>query len=622
MKLKQGSRITRLVCLIMSSAVMFTACNSNQSVSPVSNALIIHQNQLAFDTKAHKSIVVSVSKGLAVSGFEVLDADNSVFSGQLVAHDEFSEWGEGRDYYTADFSEFTEKGHFEVKVVADRSGQTLLKRSSVFEILDNAYFKTTMTDVLKYFKANRYTHEKDRNIRVYGTEKYVDVWGGWMDAGGDTGKYLSHLSYANYMNPQQGAIVSWVLAKSYESIPALYEDANLEKALLEETLWGADYLHRILDDKGYFYMTVFDQWGSADERVITGYTGLDGALTENYQAAFREGGGIAIAALARSYGLSLTLGKKLSIKGEFMPEQYLLDAERAFEHLQEHNEEYCDNGEENIIDDYTALIAATELYRVTKKDIYLTAMQQRADNLVQRSTAEGWFVSDNGSRPYYHAAEAGMPVLALADFLSFAKKQSRIEAVKETIKNQLQYQLTLNSEVTNPFNYARQTFKSYSAIYGQGEYSERQTGFFIPHKNETAYWWQGENARLASLTAAAIWGGKISHKDSSAQYGIDPKLGAFAQNQMDWILGRNPYDMCMLYGFGENNPPFAESGGSMVKGGISNGITGATASEFGRGITWAEGPDENNWRWVEQWLQHSSWYVLAVTAMSENKAAD
>ena len=73
----------------------------------------------------------------------------------------------------------------------------------------------------------------------------------------------------------------------------------------------------------------------------------------------------------------------------------------------------------------------------------------------------------------------------------------------------------------------------------------------------------------------------------------------------------------MLYGFGVNNPPHAKSAGIMLNGGISNGITGATQRSDGSGITWAQGPDANNWRWTEQWLQNSTWYLLAMTAMTE-----
>ncbi|MEY8252201.1 MAG: glycoside hydrolase family 9 protein, partial [Colwellia sp.] len=272
-----------------------------------------------------------------------------------------------------------------------------------------------------------------------------------------------------------------------------------------------------------------------------------------------------------------------------------------------------DNGKENIIDDYTALIAATELYRITKKSKYLKAARRRAHNLNNRMTSQGWFVSDDDERPFYHGVEAGLPIIALVDYLAIERNRQIKAKTKRTIKLSLNYQLALNSQVSNPFNLARQTFQTYNDEL----YSKAQDGFFMPHANETNYWWQGESSRLASLTAAAIWGGKITHSDKGGAFGINKELAYFAQSQIDWIMGKNPYQVCMLYGFGVNNPPHAKSAGTMLNGGISNGITGATSSPDGRGITWAEGPDENNKRWVEQWLQNSTWYLLAMTAMTE-----
>ena len=54
----------------------------------------------------------------------------------------------------------------------------------------------------------------------------------------------------------------------------------------------------------------------------------------------------------------------------------------------------------------------------------------------------------------------------------------------------------------------------------------------------------------------------------------------------------------------------------MFKGGISNGITGALDSDMGEGITFAPGPDDAQWRWVEQWLPHSAWMLLAAVSMA------
>ncbi|MNM59789.1 hypothetical protein D3C81_710500 [compost metagenome] len=75
----------------------------------------------------------------------------------------------------------------------------------------------------------------------------------------------------------------------------------------------------------------------------------------------------------------------------------------------------------------------------------------------------------------------------------------------------------------------------------------------------------------------------------------------------------------MLYGFGQKNPPAVlESAGEMFNGGISNGITGAPGSDTGAGISFAPGPDSEQWRWVEQWIPHTTWMPFAVMAMSED----
>ena len=68
---------------------------------------------------------------------------------------------------------------------------------------------------------------------------------------------------------------------------------------------------------------------------------------------------------------------------------------------------------ENIIDDYTGLLAAVELYRSTRSAQYREAADRRAANLLGRLTPAGWFRSDASDRPFYHAADAGFPVLAL-----------------------------------------------------------------------------------------------------------------------------------------------------------------------------------------------------------------
>src|SRR5258706_240100 len=367
-------------------------------------------------------------------------------------------------------------------------------------------------------------------------------------------------------------------------------------------------MHRLLSPEGYFFMTVFEGWGRPGaERAVTGYVGEEGKFTTDYQAAMREGAGVAIAALARAARLS----RKSGISGEFPAATYRGDAGPAFGTLAQHNREYDDDGVENIIDDYTGLLAAVELYRSTKRAEYREAADRRARNLVERLSPAGWFRSDATDRPFYHAADAGFPLLALSEYLAIARPADA-PPVRAAIALALDPQLALNAAVANPFDYPRQSFR----LFRDGKRgAELLTGFFMPHANETGYWWQGEDARLASLAVAATLGGRAAGQ-SGAVFGVSGPLAVFAQHSLDWILGRNPFDVCMLYGFGGHNPDYSESSETNLVGGIANGITGAVGSPEGRGISFAPGPDDENWRWDEQWLPHSTWLLLSAALLN------
>ncbi|MCV6022012.1 glycoside hydrolase family 9 protein, partial [Escherichia coli] len=70
--------------------------------------------------------------------------------------------------------------------------------------------------VIHYFKSQRcggVFDQQDRQVPVLNANQTADVHGGWYDASGDVSKYLSHLSYANYLNPQQTPMVVWNILK-------------------------------------------------------------------------------------------------------------------------------------------------------------------------------------------------------------------------------------------------------------------------------------------------------------------------------------------------------------------------------------------------------------------------
>ena len=223
----------------------------------------------------------------------------------------------------------------------------------------------------------------------------------------------------------------------------------------------------------------------------------------------------------------------------------------------------------------------------------------------------GYFISDDADRPFWHAADAGLPVIALARYLDKESDKKIRTVALNTIKQFLDYQLRVTGDVSNPFGYARQSFKFRGSIKDE---------FFIPHENESGWWWQGENARLASLATAAIVGGRLVYPGAGA-FGIKPELAIFAVNQINWILGANPYDICFMYQHGQNNTPYMASlfGHGSGAGGIGNGITGKDGNPDGTGIDFKMEANGNEWRWTEQWIPHSAWFLQAVSAMVASK---
>jgi hypothetical protein len=236
--------------------------------------------------------------------------------------------------------------------------------------------------------------------------------------------------------------------------------------------------------------------------------------------------------------------------------------------------------------------------------------------------------ADDGDRPFFHPADAGLPVVSLLGYVDIADETGREKAL-EAIKKSLGFELTVTAEVANPFGYSRQLVQS------KGGPATRRTSFFFAHDTETAPWWQGENARLGSMAAAArlaarIFGaGSPDVKTGSEEGGgagvtttvVDrtfaDRLRAFGQSQLDWILGLNPFDSCMLHAKGRNNIPymfFDSYEYTNAPGGICNGITGGYTDEedIDFGLRFAVTGKDDDWRWGEQWLPHSAWYLYAV----------
>jgi Glycosyl hydrolase family 9/Cellulase N-terminal ig-like domain len=580
-------------------------------------------NHIGYDTVGMKQAVLQGSPGGAWSSFKVIEAGTgkAALSGAVVSVGPVQKW-KGWNFWTIDFSSLTQEGSYFIECTSP----TETVRSQHFLIQKNVLERSALSDIVYYFKGQRSSgalDKADRTMKIEGKAGVtVDVHGGWYDATGDYGKHLSHLSYSTYFNPQQIPLTAWSLLASHRELTRRNDPYFKQylRRLLDEGLFGADFLVRMKNPAGSFYITVSGRGPEKkpEDRLITAKATRHIILTPetkdkfrdygkketldqaSYEAGYREGGGLAIAALA--------LASSFGVSGDFEPAGYLKAAEDAFAFLEKNNHLYANDGKENIVDDYCALLAASELFRATKTGKYKEAADRRARSLMARLTGSGkhkdYWRADDGDRPFFHPADAGLPLVSLVNYYEIADGSVK-EKVRDAVRRSLSFEMAVTREVANPFGYSRQLVQSKDGT--------RRTSFFFPHDTETTPWWQGENARLGSLAAAFRLASRLFPEDQA----FLAELSDFAQDQLNWILGLNPFDSCMLYGRGRNNPEymFFNSYEYMnAPGGISNGITAGYTDEadIDYSLHFAVTGKDDDWRWTEQWLPHASWFLFAV----------
>jgi hypothetical protein len=577
-------------------------------------------NQVGYEfDKAKQAILVADAK-LPAATFAVINTDNGneVYKGTVTYSGPVDKW-KNFIFYTMDFTGVTTAGNYQVQV--SLPGKTIT--SYPFIIGKNVLEGATVSDVIYYFKGQRSSgllDKADQHSPFAGKPAgFVDAHGGWYDATGDYGKHLSHLTFSSYFNPQQISLTAWSLLKTYGLLikrPGT-DFSQYNRRLLDEAMYGADYLCRMQAPGGSFYRSVGAPGPGkmAKDRAIgmesKGYTikksknesfggGSNDTSWRSYECSYRSGGGMAIAALA--------IASTYDTSGDYTNVEYLAAAERAFAFLEANNTSMTNDGKENILDDYCALSAATELYNATKKEVYKQAADKRAKQLMARfahwNNYTDYLRADDNDRPFFHPSDAGLPVVSLLYYFPIAGAATQA-AIKQAVKRYMQFEFRVTNEVNNPFGYSRQLI--------QDTAGNRRTSFFFPHESEAAPWWQGENARLGSEAAEARLAAGLFTGDKP----FHDSLETFAVNQLNWILGLNPFDACMLQGTGHNNPAYGFFGTfeyTNAPGGIINGITSGLNDEhdIDLDIPYSVTGKDYDWRWAEQWLPHATWYLLAV----------
>lgn len=585
--------------------------------------IIVLTDQVGYNPAGFKTAVVEAFQGDTITNcfVKLYHNDSTIAAVEPVEVGRIDQWKDW-DFWTVDFSSLQQEGKYYIECKTNKGSVC----SFPFLIQKNVLERHTLSDVVAYFKEQRCVGQMEKADRQMtfadGRKDTIDVHGGWQDATGDYGKHLSGLAFAGYFAPQQIQMVAYSLCKSYQMLNERNDDnfTQYKKRIIDELLYGADYLVRIKDPNGSFYVSIAAPGADKkpdDRRIVPamGSFSITKAKSEPvphrniiqtadtvYEASYRSGGGIAIAALA--------MASQLKDCGDFPSAVYLKSAEDAFHYLEKNNLSLDNDGKSNIIDDYCALAAAVELYKATKDDVYKVAADKRADSLMSRLTSWGkydnyWRVDDS-DRPFFHPVDEGFPVVSLIYYLDICDHNTK-EKVLDVIKKSLDFDLAITSEVPDAFDYARQLV--------QHKDGKRNSSFFFPHDTEASPWWQGEDARLASLACAARLAAPYFKSDTV----FASELEKFADDQLNWILGLNPFDVCMMNGVGYNNPEYRFFGSyqyAEMPGGISNGVTAGLDNEhdIDFDVPYSVTGKDYDWRWTEQWLPHDAWFLMAVSA--------
>jgi hypothetical protein len=401
---------------------------------------------------------------------------------------------------------------------------------------------------------------------------HADITGGYHNAG----------DYHKHMDDNTPVSV-YAMVAAYDSrkefFNAIDRDRNGQSDLLDEALWGADWMLKMVDPKtGRSWRNVtndIDYWGipERDTDNILG-TPDDRVIDTHDPGDFGAWNIASWAVLARHASDA----------------RYLAAGERMWA--------ACDK---DLMTNRNprALIAAIELYKTTHKPQYEDAAARLVQSILALQNADGWFAAAPGGDPQFRIVDEGTIPAALCIFARSFSKSDLAAPVRDSIRRYFQWSFEM---ADNPFGIIR--------------HFTGKRPFYFKAREE---WFGGSNSAYCSTAWAASLAAEIFEDDAA----FARRLREHSDNQLHWVFGMNPLGLCMFEGVGNSSIiryhhtyttiPGHERGG--VPGIIPNGIT--------------RGPDNSDCPWfdlrktpggpagaesAEPWLPHNAYYMLALSA--------
>jgi hypothetical protein len=402
---------------------------------------------------------------------------------------------------------------------------------------------------------------------------HVDVTGGYHSAG-DFHKHMG----------DNAPVSVYGMARAYDArkrfFDAIDRDANGRSDILDEALWGADWLRKMVDPKtGRFRANVtndIEYYGLPDQET----DGISGTADDRVIGVSDspDHGPFAIAAWA-------VLSRHVQGSGHLNLAEKLWAAyeDKA---LQGHDPRY--------------VVAALELEHSTGLAKYRSACHRLVPDLLALQDRQGWFASRPNGGPEFRIVDEGTTPAALAYYALAEPDSPLVGRVKEVLRRYFTWSLRMGD---NPFGLIRS--------YTGGE------PFFFKGREA---WFGGGNSQYCSTAWAAYLASQVFRDEPE----YSRRLRNHAANQVHWILGINPLKLCMFEGKGNSNRiwyhhMFVEVPNHPrgdVPGAIPNGLTRDPSNadrpwfDLRSAVGSLAGAES-----AEPWCPHNAYYLLMLSAV-------
>lgn len=332
----------------------------------------------------------------------------------------------------------------------------------------------------------------------------------------------------------------------------------------EEALWGAQFLRKLQEPQTHRLVGAvfsgYGYWGPPEKETDNIAGNADDRPIRPAKRPENEMAAAAYAMLARLLGAE---GKSWATGA-----RELLDSVGRDERRPRHSAEL--------------LLACLAL-----GDESLAELENRAvEEMLSAQTEDGRFTA----QPLVHG---GLCAAALASYLLQRPQASRAERIKQALRRFFQL---CRRRTQNPF----------------GILQWHEEKFFWDYQ-DPAWWHVGHNSQYLSTAWALLLIGRAM-----------PELRAealrLAQTQLDWVLGMNPYGICMLHGAGTHHVArqhhrywgIERPEGGNVPGAVLNGIVRIYPI---LDYPWLD-LHRDAWQTNEPWLPHNAYYLLVLAEWS------